>query len=69
VRVGVSARLQHMRKIRQWDPRAENWVPICASTWDQDPEKTGSRSPSDSYLEMGGGAVTLAGTQDSQPTR
>jgi hypothetical protein len=31
-------------------------VPICASTWDQDPEKTGSRSPSDSYLEMGGAA-------------
>jgi hypothetical protein len=54
VGVGVSARLQHMRKIRQWDPRAENWVPICASAWDQDPEKTGSRFPSDSYLEMGG---------------
>jgi hypothetical protein len=37
VGVGVSARLQHMRRIRQWDPRAENWVPICASTWDPNP--------------------------------
>jgi hypothetical protein len=23
-----------MRRIRQWDPRAEKWAPICASTWD-----------------------------------
>ena len=41
--VGVFARLQHTPGIRQWDPRAENWVPICASIWDQNPE-TGSRS-------------------------
>jgi len=41
--VGVSARLQHTPGIRQWDPRAENWVPICASIWDRKSE-TGSRS-------------------------
>ena len=35
--VGVFARLQHTPGIRQWDPRAENWVPICASIWDQNP--------------------------------
>jgi hypothetical protein len=35
--VGVFARLQHTSGIRQWDPRAENWVPICASMWDQNP--------------------------------
>src|SRR5262249_58586569 len=35
--VGVFARLQHTLEIRQWDPRAENWVPICASMWDQNP--------------------------------
>ena len=22
---------------RQWDPRPQNWVPICASIWDQNP--------------------------------
>jgi len=27
--VGVFARLQHKPRIRQWDPKAENWVPIC----------------------------------------
>src|SRR5262249_57666277 len=37
IAVGVSARLQHTPGIRQWDPRAENWVPICASIWDPDP--------------------------------
>src|SRR5215471_4373661 len=41
--VGVFARLQRTPGIRQWGPRAENWVPICASIWDQNPE-TGSRS-------------------------
>src|SRR5215813_5301785 len=35
--VGVFARLQPTPGIRQWDPRAENWVPICASIWDPDP--------------------------------
>src|SRR5262249_52067932 len=35
------------------DPRAENWVPICASIWDQNP-RLRSRSPCDSYPEMGG---------------
>jgi hypothetical protein len=35
--VGVFARLQHTPGIRQWDPEAENWVPICASIWDPDP--------------------------------
>ena len=39
--VGVFARLQHTPGIRQWDPRAENWVLTCASIWDQNPE-TGS---------------------------
>ena len=52
--VGVFARLQHTPGIRQWDPRAENWVPICASIWDQNPE-TGSRSfPAIAIREMGG---------------
>jgi hypothetical protein len=35
--VGVFARLQPTPGIRQWDPRAENWVPISASIWDQNP--------------------------------
>jgi hypothetical protein len=35
--VGVFARLQHTPGIRQWDPKAENWVPICASIWDRNP--------------------------------
>jgi hypothetical protein len=34
---GVFARLQHTPGIRQWDPRTENWVPICPSIWDQNP--------------------------------
>src|SRR5262252_5269280 len=42
--VGVFARLQHTPGIRQWDPRAENWVLICASIWDPQSE-SGSRSP------------------------
>jgi hypothetical protein len=46
--VGVFARLQHTPGIRQWDPRTENWVPTCASIWDQNP-RPGSRSPGDSY--------------------
>ena len=34
--------------------RAENWVSICASIWDQNPE-TGSRSfPAIAIREMGG---------------
>jgi hypothetical protein len=45
--VGVFARLQHTPGIRQWDPRAENWVLICASTWDQNltlgPARPGDR--------------------------
>ena len=44
--VGVFARLQHTPGIRQWDPRAENWVPICASMWDQNP-RLGPGSPGD----------------------
>src|SRR5215467_2442485 len=44
--VGVFARLQHTLEIRQWDPRAENWVPICASMWDQNP-RLGPGSPGD----------------------
>src|SRR5215813_12551369 len=51
--VGVFARLQHTPGIRQWDPRAENWVPICASIWGPESE-TGSHSPGGRYLEMGG---------------
>ena len=51
--VGVFARLQHTPGIRQWDPRAENWVPICVSNMGSESE-TGSRSLSDCYLEMGG---------------
>jgi hypothetical protein len=35
--VGALARLQHTPGIRQWDPRTENWVAICASIWDPDP--------------------------------
>jgi len=48
--VGVSARLQHTPGIRQWDPRTENWVPTCASIWDQNLPLI----PSDSRPEMGG---------------
>src|SRR5262249_8599935 len=44
--VGVFMRLQHTLEIRQWDPRAENWVPICASMWDQNP-RLGPGSPGD----------------------
>jgi hypothetical protein len=44
--VGVFARLQHTPGIRQWDPRAENWVPICASIWDQN-ARLGPGSPGD----------------------
>jgi len=33
--VGVFARLQHTAGIRQWNLKAENWVPICASIWDR----------------------------------
>src|SRR5262252_10264102 len=44
--VGVFARLQHTPGIRQWDPKAENWVPICASIWDQNP-RLGPGSPGD----------------------
>src|SRR5262249_28720554 len=39
--VGVFARLQHTPGIRQWDPRVENWVPICASNMGPESE-TGS---------------------------
>jgi len=42
--VGVFARLQHTPGIRQWDPEAENWVPIYASIGGPRSE-TGSRSP------------------------
>jgi len=35
--VGVFARLQHTPGIRQWDPRAENWVLDPWSIWDQNP--------------------------------
>jgi hypothetical protein len=56
---GVFARLQHTAGIRQWDLKAENWVPICASIWDQDP--TGSHSARGSYLEMGGVCLALVG--------
>ena len=51
----VFARLQHTPGIRQWDPKAENWVPIGASIWDPDP-RLGSRSSGGSYLEIGGRA-------------
>jgi hypothetical protein len=44
--VGLFARLQHTPEIRQWDPKAENWVPICASMWDQNP-RLGSHCSSD----------------------
>jgi hypothetical protein len=51
--VGVSACLQRPPGIRQWDPRAENWVPICASIWDPEP-RLGPALPAVAYLEMGG---------------
>jgi hypothetical protein len=46
--VGVFARLQYntRQEIRQWDPRAENRVPICASNMGPESE-TGSRCSSD----------------------
>src|SRR5262245_36615897 len=56
--VGVFARLQHAPGIRQWDPRAENWVPICASIWDRYP-RLGPASPGGSYLEMGGVCLSV----------
>ena|SRR6516164_9549378 len=50
--VGVFARLQHTPGIRQWDPRADNRVPICASIWDQN-LRLGPALSANSYLEMG----------------
>jgi hypothetical protein len=35
--VGIISLLQLGPRIQQWDPRADNWVPICASMWDPDP--------------------------------
>src|SRR5262249_44258254 len=53
--VGVFARLQHTPGIRQWDPRAENWVPMCVSIWGPGSE-TGSRS-SQRLSGHGGGVL------------
>jgi hypothetical protein len=44
--VGVSARLQHTPGIRQWDPRAENWVlDLCLNMGPE--SETGSRLAGD----------------------
>src|SRR5262249_20713663 len=51
--VGVFARLQHTPGIRQWDPRAENWVPICASNMGPESETEVPLSLR-LLLEMGG---------------
>src|SRR5262249_61311029 len=56
--VRVSARLQHTPGIRQWDPRTENWVPMCDSIWDPDSE-TGSHSCGGRYVEMGGVCLSV----------
>src|SRR5262249_38514575 len=35
--VGGGALLQYSPVFGKWDPSGENWVPTCASTWDQNP--------------------------------